>query len=102
MFCFCLAHTLKGVSANVIYCEEAAYMDKIVFFEVLVPLMEIAGTATICISTPLGSGNFYSELTRLVDDKGRPIFNVKHIGKEMRPPWKPLHTYNKVRLYRRH
>jgi hypothetical protein len=65
-------------------------MDRQVFYEVLVPLMEVKGTATICISTPLGSSNFYSELTRVVDERGRPIFNVMQIGHNMRPEWKPI------------
>lgn len=86
------------MSANIIYCEEAAYMDHKVFYEVLVPLMEVKGTATICISTPLGSSNFYSELTRVTDEKGRPIFNVLQIGNSMRPEWKPAETYGTVRL----
>jgi hypothetical protein len=90
------SQTLKGVSANIIYCEEAAYMDRQVFYEVLVPLMEVKGTATICISTPLGSSNFYSELTRVCDEQGRPIFNVQQIGHSMRPEWKPLETYGTV------
>lgn len=74
-----------------------AYMDRQVFFEVLVPLMEVKGTATICISTPLGSSNFYSELTRVQDERGRPIFNVLQIGHSMRPEWKPLETYATAR-----
>ena len=52
-------------------------MDLGVFYEVIVPLMEVKGTATICISTPLGSWNFYSELTEVRDEKGRRVFNVK-------------------------
>lgn len=54
-------------------------MDLGVFYEVIVPLMEVENTATICISTPLGSFNFYSELTQIRDDKGRLVFNVRHI-----------------------
>lgn len=58
--------------------------------------MEVKGTATICISTPLGSSNFYSELTRVTDERGRPIFNVLQIGHSMRPEWKPIETYSTV------
>jgi hypothetical protein len=79
------------VSANVIYCEEAAYMDRALFDEVLVPL------AMICISTPLGTTNFYTALTQIVDDKGQPIFNVQKIGHSMRPAWKPIETYAKAK-----
>lgn len=63
-------------------------MDLAVFYEVIVPLMEVEGTATICISTPLDEFNFYSELTELRDDKGRLIFNVKHIKGNIPVPWK--------------
>ena len=51
-------------------------MDMGVFYEVIVPLMEVKGTATICISTPLGSWNFYSELMDARDDRGRRVFNL--------------------------
>jgi hypothetical protein len=85
------------VSANVIYCEEAAYMDRALFDEVLVPLMEVQNTAMICISTPLGTTNFYTALTQIVDDKGQPIFNVQKIGHSMRPAWKPIETYAKAK-----
>ena len=59
-------------------------MDMAVFYEVIVPLMEVRGTATICISTPLGSWNFYSELTEIRDDKGRLLFNVIRVGMSCR------------------
>ena len=80
-----------------IYCEEAAYMDRALFDEVLVPLMEVQNTAMICISTPLGTTNFYTALTQIVDDKGQPIFNVQKIGHSMRPAWKPIETYAKAK-----
>lgn len=54
-------------------------MDLGVFYEVILPLMEVEGTALICISTPQGSFNFYSELTEIRDDKGKLVFNVRHI-----------------------
>jgi len=71
-------------------------MDLGVFYEVIVPLMEVEGTATICISTPLGSFNFYSELTRITDDKGKPIFKVRHITGNKPPPWKEESARSKV------
>ena len=48
-----------------IICEEAAAMDMQVFYEVVVPLMEMDRTSLICISTVLGSDNFYSKLLML-------------------------------------
>lgn len=91
------AHTLKGVSANVMICEEAAYMDPQVFYEVLVPLMEVEGTATICISTPLGQFNFYSELTEVRDENGRRVFNVLHIPGTRPPPWKTQSSRSRIK-----
>jgi hypothetical protein len=72
-------------------------MDLGVFYEVIVPLMEVKGTATICISTPLGTWNFYSELTEVRDDRGKRVFNVRHITHGKRPSWKPEEAYSKVK-----
>lgn len=63
-----------------IICEEAAYMDLGVFYEVVLPLLMVHGTAMIGISTPLSSFNFYSELTDLKDNNGRNVFNVVRAG----------------------
>lgn len=63
-------------------------MDLGVFYEVILPLMEVEGTALICISTPQGSFNFYSELTEIRDDKGKLVFNVRHITGGKVPSWK--------------
>ena len=90
-------------------------MDLGVFFEVIVPLMQMRGTATICISTPIGTWNFYSELTELADDSGKPVFNVIKVAmacercagteretfcthpKASRPDWIPPESYDKVK-----
>lgn len=71
-------------------------MDLGVFYEVIVPLMEVEGTATICISTPLDGFNFYSELTELKDANGRLIFNVKHIKGDVPVPWKSAEGRSRV------
>ena len=55
-------------------------MDLGVFYEVIVPLMEMKGAATICISTPISSWNFYTELTELRDDRNELLFNVMKVG----------------------
>ena len=46
------AKTLRGVGGDVVYMEEASFMDLAVFYEVIVPLLEVDKTALICISTP--------------------------------------------------
>lgn len=72
-------------------------MDLGVFYEVVVPLLEVRGTAMIAISTLLGSFNFYSELFELKDERGQPVFNTFRVGHERRPPWKPEETFDKVK-----
>ena len=47
------AKTLRGCGGDVVYMEEAAFMALDVFFEVIVPLLEMETTALIAISTPL-------------------------------------------------
>ena len=49
-------------------------MDMSVFYEVVVPLMEMDRTGLICISTVLSSDNFYSKLLQLKDERGRDFF----------------------------
>lgn len=72
-------------------------MDPQVFYEVLVPLMEVDKTATICISTPLGKFNFYTELTDTRDEHGRRVFNVLEITGERAPPWKTQSSRSRIK-----
>ena len=51
-------------------------MDLRVFFEVIVPLLEMERTSLICISTILESFNFYSKLLDLRDTEGNPLFET--------------------------
>jgi len=48
------AKTLRGVGGDIVYMEEAAFMDLEVFYQVIVPLLEMDSCALICISTPQG------------------------------------------------
>ena len=66
--------TLRGVGGDVIYLEEAAFLDIQVFYQVIVPLLEMDSTAMIAISTPQDSLNFYSEMFELKDHLGKPFF----------------------------
>tara|TARA_Y100000389_G_C16955928_1_gene268735 strand:- start:53 stop:394 length:342 start_codon:yes stop_codon:yes gene_type:complete len=51
-------------------------MDLRVFFEVIVPLLEMEQTSLICISTILESFNFYSRLLDLRDTEGNSLFET--------------------------
>lgn len=74
------AKTLRGCGGDVVYMEEAAFMALDVFFEVIVPLLEMETTALIAISTPLDGMNFYSEMFELKGGDGQPLFNQLRIG----------------------
>lgn len=109
------AKTLRGVGGDVLYLEEAAFLDLQVFFEIVVPLLEMATTALIAISTPQDKLNFYSEMFELRDNTGEPFFRTirvslvcdkcKAAGKgsecthkqDMIPPWKSAAKLDMVR-----
>jgi len=74
------AKTLRGCGGDVVYMEEAAFMALDVFFEVIVPLLEMETTALIAISTPLDGMNFYSEMFELKGGDGLPLFNTLRMG----------------------
>ena len=109
------AKTLRGVGGQVLYLEEAAYLDLSVFYEIVVPLLEMETTALIAISTPSDSLNFYSEMFDLKDAQGDPFFRTinvslvcdacKAAGKgascthnqDLIPPWKSTAKLDMVR-----
>ncbi len=55
-------------------------MDLAVFYEVVVPIYEMATAILIMISTPVDSFNFFSDLLQLKDPKtGISLFNVVNV-----------------------
>ena len=109
------AKTLRGCGGDVVYMEEAAFMALDVFFEVIVPLLEMETTALIAISTPLDGMNFYSEMFDLKGGDGQPLFNTLRIGlscakcqaagkaaecthmNDVIPPWKSAAKFDMVK-----
>jgi hypothetical protein len=71
---------LRGCTADIVILEEAAFMDKGVFFAVCVPLLGVKHTALLAISTPDDEFNFYSELFELKKDDGQNLFHLISIG----------------------
>lgn len=68
--------TLRGVSADIIYCEEMAYMDLAVVYQVVVPLIEMEHAVLIGISTPVDNYNFFQRLLHLKDPQTNlPVVN---------------------------
>lgn len=69
--------TTRGISANIIICEEAAAMSYHFIGVVAVPLIQVKGTTFIAISTVQGEDNHFSKLLNLKTADGRSsIFNV--------------------------
>ena len=62
------------MSGEVIILEEAAYCDKGLIDEVVVPLLSMRSSVLLCISTLLDTGNHYSRMMSLVDDFGNSVF----------------------------
>jgi hypothetical protein len=109
------AKTLRGVGGDVLYLEEAAFLDLSVFFEIVVPLLEMATTALIAISTPQDRLNFYSEMFELKDHTGEMFFRTIKVSlvcepclqsgkasecthnQDLIPPWKSAAKLDMVR-----
>ncbi len=109
------AKTLRGVGGDVLYLEEAAFLDLQVFYEIVVPLLEMDTTALIAISTPQDKQNFYSEMFELKDARGEPFFRTIRVSlvckaceaagkgstcthnQDLIPPWKSAAKLDMVR-----
>ncbi len=107
--------TLRGTGGDVVYMEEAAFMSLDVFFQVILPLLEMDTTALVAISTPLDGLNFYSEMFELKGADNRPLFNTLRVGlscercqkagkatecthmKDIIPPWKSAAKFDMVK-----
>jgi len=72
--------TTRGVGANLIIMEEAAWIKEKLFYENIVPLMGVKETALVGISTPPSeTGNYYLRLFDCKDDDGQDIFSIVKI-----------------------
>lgn len=85
LLCVCIRIGLRGATADVVILEEAAFMDKQVFFQVCVPLLGVNHTALLAISTPDDEFNFYSELFDLKRPDGKSMFKMIKIGNSKTP-----------------
>jgi len=59
---FSLSIELRGQGANVIILEEAAFIPANIFKNAVVPLIGVANTAVLGISTPQDELNYYNQL----------------------------------------
>ena len=61
---------VRGATANLVICEETAAMNPDFFKEAVLPLLTVANTALICISTTQGTENFYDQLLSFTNVDG--------------------------------
>lgn len=64
-----------------IIIDEAAHIPTDLFYEVIVPILEMTMTALLAISTPLDEFNYYSKLVTLKDENGEPFFVTIEAGR---------------------
>lgn len=62
------------MGADVLIIEEAAYVDLRLFYEVIMPLLEMSNTVMIMISTPTNTFSFFTKLKTVKDENGVLIF----------------------------
>lgn len=72
---------LRGVSGQIIFIEEAAYVDPKTFLTVIVPLMKIQHSTILGISSPGDRFNYYSALFLSTDEFGNQLFEQLTIDK---------------------
>ena len=73
---------LRGVTANVIIMEEAAFIEPALFNEVIVPLLGVEGTAVLAITTPEQDlDNYFTILMDLKDpETDEDLFKTIRLG----------------------
>ncbi len=65
-FKFCIRHTLRGVGAKVIICDEMAFMNDEVLRQVIIPLLGVSDARLLGISTPAHTeSNFFKRMLEL-------------------------------------
>ncbi len=61
--------TTRGTGADVIIIDEAAHIAPALFFKVIVPILSMRNTSLLCLSSPEGDSNYFSELMNLKNGK---------------------------------
>jgi hypothetical protein len=74
-------HTLRGTGSSkkepgIVVCEEIAYMDIRLLYNVVLPTLARAGIAFIGISTLADPFNFWTQMLELKNDDGREVFKT--------------------------
>jgi hypothetical protein len=69
----------RGTTAGVVVCEEFMQIPVDFFRKVVVPLLGVADTQILCISTPLGLDTYYVEMVQARKVDGGPLFDLLEV-----------------------
>lgn len=76
------ADKLRGQWGHLLFLEEAGFIDEEIFYDVVMPMLNIVGRGFIGISTlPKTADSYYLSLYKAVnEDTNKPLFNVVTIS----------------------
>jgi hypothetical protein len=106
---------VRGATGDMVIGEEFMQLDPAFFRKVIVPMLGVADTTLLCISTPLGADSYYDELVKTRDTLGQPLFEVLQITLmcnkclaanrsfcvhllDRQPSWKPTDRLSMMKL----
>ncbi len=112
-----LLHTLRGMSADGLWMDEAAFLPTDLYTDFALPLLEVGSTTLVLTSTPSDQYSVFQKMLTLVDPVfERPVFAsfvltlvclrcsksrkstaCRHCLYKL-PPWKKRHKQNEVQL----
>ena len=72
---------IDSTGGDIIVIDEAAHISLDLFYETIVPILELTNTALLAISTPLDEFNYYSKLVEQKDENGDPFFKTIKAGR---------------------
>jgi len=86
-FFFCLIHFFfspiviqgpRGFGANIIIVDEAAYVKRETYYNVIKPVAMVKGTAVIHCSSPADQDNWYSRALQMVDPVAGELLHLTY------------------------
>jgi len=79
----CSENLLRGYSANLVICDEAAFMPEEAIVQVIFPMLSVTDGSAIFLSTPWGKDHFFHKAYT------DPNYSVHHVKSTECPPIKP-------------
>jgi hypothetical protein len=81
IYCYAASEkTTRGSTVDVCILEEAAHISEKMFNFIVSPLMSVENLVLLAITTPQDPTNYFSRLTTLVNEHGKPLFRIQSLG----------------------